>query len=304
MSALAFHEITKDYSSLFGKRFRALNRFSLDVKPGEVFGFLGPNGAGKTTAIHLALGLLRPTSGTGELLGQPFGHDRTRQRIGFLAENIAFYPMSPQRVLRMCGRLNAVPEPLIRERSKELLARLDLSAVAAKRVTKFSRGMLQRVGLAQALINEPELLILDEPTSALDPAGRVLVRELLVEMKRQGKTVFLSSHLLSEIEQVCDRIAIIQKGRVIRQGSVAELLERSDLCEIAARNVRACAFADVRRGEEGLDVIRVASSEQRAAIEKIWSVGGEVVSVNPVRKSLEETFLALTGDEQDPEDAR
>jgi ABC-2 type transport system ATP-binding protein len=297
-AALAFHEVTKEYRSFLGKPFRALNKFSLEVQRGEVFGFLGPNGAGKTTAIHLALGLLRLTSGSGQMLGSPFGDHLVRRRVGFLAENIAFYPMSPARVLRLCGRLNAVPDDLIRARTKDLLGTMDLESVATKRVNKFSRGMLQRVGLAQALINDPELLILDEPTSALDPAGRVLVRELLLALKRQGKTVFLSSHLLSEIEVVCDRVAIIQKGRMIRQGTVAGLLERSDQFEVAARGIKACAFADVRSGNDGLDIVKVPAADQRRAIEKIWAAGGEVISVNPVRRSLEEIFLELTADEE------
>jgi ABC-2 type transport system ATP-binding protein len=297
-AALAFHEVTKEYRSFLGKPFRALNKFSLEVQRGEVFGFLGPNGAGKTTAIHLALGLLRLTSGSGQMLGSPFGDHLVRRRVGFLAENIAFYPMSPARVLRLCGRLNAVADDLIRARTKDLLGTMDLESVATKRVNKFSRGMLQRVGLAQALINDPELLILDEPTSALDPAGRVLVRELLLALKRQGKTVFLSSHLLSEIEVVCDRVAIIQKGRMIRQGTVAGLLERSDQFEVAARGIKACAFADVRSGNDGLDIVKVPAADQRRAIEKIWAAGGEVISVNPVRRSLEEIFLELTADEE------
>jgi ABC-2 type transport system ATP-binding protein len=296
--ALAFHDVTKEYSNLFGKRFRALDRFCLEVREGEVFGFLGPNGAGKTTAIHTALGLLRLTSGSGEMLGKPFGDARIRRRVGFLAENIAFYPISPARVLRMCARLNDVPERVIGERTKDLLERTDLAGVDRKRVNKFSRGMLQRLGLAQALVNDPELLILDEPTSALDPAGRVLVRELLLDLKRRGKTVFLSSHLLSEVEAVCDRVAIIHKGRVIRQGTVSELLERSDRFEIAARGVRACNFADVRTGNDGIDVITVPAPQQRQAIEKIWSAGGEVISVNHVRRSLEEIFLELTSDDE------
>ena len=298
-AALAFHEVTKEYRSFFGKPFRALNKFSLEVQPGEVLGFLGPNGAGKTTAIHLALGLLRLTAGSGQMLGAPFGDHITRRRVGFLAENIAFYPMSPTRVLRLCGRLNSISGDLIRQRTKDLLAATDLQSVAQKRVNKFSRGMLQRVGLAQALINDPELLILDEPTSALDPAGRVLVRELLLDLKRHGKTVFLSSHLLSEIEVICDRVAIIGKGRVIRQGTVAELLQRSDQFEITARGIKACGFADVCSGADGLDVVRVGATEQRRTIEKIWSAGGEVVSVNPARRSLEDIFLELTGEEGD-----
>ena len=294
MPALAFHEVTKEYRSLFGKPFRALNRFSLEVQPGEILGFLGPNGAGKTTAIHIALGLAFPTSGHGTLLDRPFATAAVRRRVGFLAENVSFYSRSAAQLLRFYGALNGVRDPLLAQRTKDLLESVDLTDVSTKKVSKFSRGMLQRVGLAQALINDPELLILDEPTSALDPAARVLIRELLLAAKRAGKTVCLSSHLLSEIEMVCDRVAIIHRGEVVRQGPVAQLLERPGQYEIAARGIRACDFIDVRGGPDGTQIILVTDTDQRRTIEQIWAKGGEVVSVTPVRRSLEEVFLELT----------
>jgi ABC-2 type transport system ATP-binding protein len=295
--ALAFHEVTKEYRSFFGQPFRALNGLSLEVQAGEILGFLGPNGAGKTTAIHIALGLSFPSSGTGTMLGHPFATAAVRKRVGFLAENVSFYSRPAAQLVRFYGALNGVRDPLLAQRTKDLLESVDLADVGSKKVSKFSRGMLQRVGLAQALVNDPELLILDEPTSALDPAARVLVREILLSAKRAGKTVCLSSHLLSEIEMVCDRVAIIHRGRIVREGSVAQLLERPGQYEITARNIRACDFSDVRAGADGTQIILAAGSDQRRTIEQIWTKGGEVVSVTPVRRSLEEVFLQLTSGE-------
>ncbi len=281
-AALEFRSVTKEYRSFRRPAFRALDAFSLAIQPGEIFGFLGPNGAGKTTAIHIALGLMSATSGSGTLLGQPFGHARTRRRVGFLAENIAFYHRPAAALIRTYGRLNGVADPELARRTKDLLDTLDLHDVAGKQVAKFSRGMLQRVGLAQALVNDPDLLILDEPTSALDTAGRVTVREILLRAKAQGKTIFLSSHLLSEIELVCDRVGILHRGRLLRVGTVSELLETRAECEITARN------------GAGLTTVVVRNAEQKAAIERIWASGGEVVSIAPVRRSLEDLFLELT----------
>lgn len=297
-AALAFHEVTKEYRSLFGKPFRALNGLSMEVQPGEILGFLGPNGAGKTTAIHIALGLTFATSGHGTLLGQPFATAGVRKRVGFLAENVSFYPRSAPQLVRFYGALNGVRDPVLAQRTKNLLETVDLSAAGAKKVSKFSRGMLQRVGLAQALVNDPELLILDEPTSALDPAARVIVRELLLAAKRDGKTVCLSSHLLSEIEMVCDRVAVVNRGKVVRQGSVSQLLERTGQYEITARNIRACDFADVRSGPDGRQLVTVTQADQRRTIEQIWAKGGDVLSVTPVRRTLEDVFLELTSGEE------
>jgi len=234
-SALEFDNVTKEYRSFFRREsVKALNEFSLRVEPGEIFGFLGPNGAGKTTAIHIALGFMFPSSGRGLMLGQPFGHAATRRRVGFLAENVALYHRLAARMVRFYGALNGMHGPQLRSRTVELMKELDLADVAGRNISKFSRGMLQRIGLAQALVNDPELLILDEPTSALDPLGRITVREILLKARNAGKTVFLSSHLLSEVEQICDRIAIVIRGRVARLGTVAELLEAQDRFVITA----------------------------------------------------------------------
>ena len=292
---LEFEAVTKTYRhGLFRREpVHALADFSLSVDRGEIFGFLGPNGAGKTTAIHVALGFMRPTSGSGRMLGQPFGHAPTRARVGFLAESVAFYSRSAEQLVAFYGGLNGVPRATLRARTREVLEAVSLWTHAGANVSKFSRGMQQRVGLAQALVNDPELLILDEPTSALDPLARVAVREMLVAARERGKTIFLSSHMLSEIELICDRVAVLHRGRLVRVARTADLLESSDHTEIVARGVSAAEFSGAAP-IDGLVRIEVPMTAQRATLERVWSLGGEVVSVNPVRRGLEDVFVELT----------
>lgn len=297
-AVLQFESLSREYRWLFGGRVvRALDGLSLAVEAGEIFGFLGPNGAGKTTALHIAMGLLQPTSGGGRMLGRPFGDAPTRSRVGFLAEHVAFVHRPVEAVVRYYGALNGVRGAVLTKRTHEVLELLDLAEVAQRSVAKISRGMLQRVGLAQALVNDPELLILDEPTSALDPVGRVAVRELLLRLKAQGKTVFLSSHLLSEVELISDRIAILVRGQVARLGKTSELLEMGDQAEIVFRGVAAAVFPQAV-AENDARKLTVAGTAQRATIERVWAAGGEVVRVNPARRSLEELFLELAGREE------
>ncbi len=294
-AALEFEHLSKRYRSLLkANSVLALDDFSLSVQRGEIFGFLGPNGAGKTTAIHIAMGLMRPTHGGGHMLGRPFGHAPTRTQVGFLAENVAFYHRPAERLVRFYGALNGMRDPGLRRRTRDVLQRLELWDVAERNAGKFSRGMLQRIGLAQALVNDPELLVLDEPTSALDPLGRVAVRELFLGARAAGKTIFLSSHMLSEIELICDRVAILHRGRLARLGRTADLLESRDRLQVVARGISPADF-DGAATENGFVSFEVMASSQRAAIERVWSLGGEIVRVNPVRKSLEEVFVELTG---------
>ena len=296
MSAvLEFNHTVKEYSSLFGRRrLRALDDFSLSVSEGEIFGFLGPNGAGKTTAIHLAMGFMRPTRGGGHLLGAPFGAAAAHRRVGFLPENVALYPRGAEELIRFYGALNGLSGPVLRQRAADVLNTVGLQDHSKGNVSKFSRGMVQRLGLAQALVNEPELLILDEPTSALDPASRVAVRELLLELRGRGRTIFLSSHLLSEVELVCDRVAVLHHGKLLRVGRTADLLEATDRAEVVARGIAADAFSHAV-AQDGIVTFVIPAANQRAALERVWNLGGEVVSVNPERRSLEEIFLELTG---------
>ncbi len=291
---LDYDNLTKDYGRPWSKRrVRALDGFTLSLERGEIFGFLGPNGAGKTTAIHLALGFMRPSSGNGRLLGKPFGDAPTRARVGFLAESVALYHRPANKLLQFYGALNGMRPQRLRMRAREVLQAVDLAQEGDRNVAKFSRGMQQRVGLAQALMNDPELLILDEPTSALDPLARVAMRELLLEANRAGKTIFLSSHLLSEIELICHRVAILDGGRVVKVGKTEELLVSRDRYEIVARGVAPDSF-EGSRAIDGRVEFTVAAVSQRDALERVWSLGGEVLSLNPVRRTLEEVFVELT----------
>jgi ABC-2 type transport system ATP-binding protein len=291
---LDYDNVTKDYGSAWSKRrVRALNGFTLSLERGEIFGFLGPNGAGKTTAIHLALGFMRPSSGSGSLLGEAFGHAASRARVGFLAENVALYHRPANKLLRFYGALNGMRPERLKLRGREVLRQVELAAEADRNVAKFSRGMQQRVGLAQALINDPELLILDEPTSALDPLARVAMRELLLEANRAGKTIFLSSHLLSEMEMICHRVAILDKGRLVKLGKTDELLVSHDRFEVIARGVPGDSFEHSQTREGHVEFV-VPAVSQRDALERVWALGGEVLSVNPMRRTLEQVFVELT----------
>jgi len=294
-ATLEFDSVTKSYKTFFQRKEAvALRDFSLQVKPGEIFGFLGPNGAGKTTALHIAMGFVRATSGGGAMLGKPFADAATRRRVGFLAENVALYNLPADKCIRFYGAINGVRDPELRDRTRTLLAELGIADVRARKINKFSRGMLQRVGLEQALVNDPELLVLDEPTSALDPIARVEVRELLLRAKASGKTVFLSSHLLSEIENICDRVAFLIKGQVVRLGTLPELLGTGSRVEIVARNVPVGAVkAETVSSIHGLVRFGVERARSREVAESIWRQGGEIVSLNPARASLEEMFLEL-----------
>ena len=297
---LEFDNVTKEYRSFASKRrLCALDGFNLTIEAGEIFGFLGPNGAGKSTAIHLAMGFMRATSGSGRLLGEPFGHPATRRRVGFLAESVALYHRPAERLVRFYGALNGMGGTDLEKRAREVLEIVGLQDHASRNAGKFSRGMLQRVGLAQAIVNDPDLLILDEPTSALDPLSRVMVRELLLGARNAGKTVFLSSHLLSEVELICDRVAVLHRGRLVRLGRTADLLRAGGQTEIVVRSVAATHF-DGATAHDGVVSFRVPARAQRAALEKVWNLGGEVLSVNPLRRSLEELFLEVTADPKSP----
>ena len=295
--ALEFENLAKEYRSFASRRrLRALDDFTLQVETGEIFGFLGPNGAGKSTAIHLAMGFMRPTSGSGRMLGQPFGYAPARRRVGFLAENVALYHRRAESLVRFYGALNGMGGSYLKKRGREVLEAVGLLEQASRNVGKFSRGMLQRIGLAQAFVNDPDLLILDEPTSALDPLARVAVRELLLKAREDGKTIFLSSHLLSEVELVCDRVAVLHRGRLVRLDRTVDLLQSGEQTEILARGIAANAFAGAV-AHDGIVRFTVESSKQRPALESVWNLGGEILSVNPVRRSLEDIFLEVTADQ-------
>src|SRR6185437_9071452 len=224
--------------------------------------------------------------------GKEFGEVSARRRVGFLPESPAYYHRNARATLKMCGALNGLREPELSRCASQLLAAVGLDDEAERNVGKFSRGMLQRVGVAQAFINDPDLLILDEPTSALDPISRLHIRQLLLDARNRGKSVFLSSHQLSEIELICDRIFFVQAGRVVAAGSTGELLRSSEACEITVSNTKGlpASAVDIQR-QADQTTFTIPVSEQRAAIEQIWAAGGTLISVARKTKSLEEVFI-------------
>lgn len=215
-----------------GEIVRALEGVSLQVQPGTVFGFLGPNGAGKTTTMHVLLGFVEPTSGSARIFGEDVRKSIARRRIGYLPEHPETYRfLTARELLDMAGRLFGMKGEALRGRIAELLRMVNLEGAADRRIGTYSRGMMQRVGLAQALINDPDLVILDEPTGGLDPLGRMEVRSVIADLRARGKTVFFSSHELSEVELVCDHIAILARGRVVAQGAATQLVQPNERLE-------------------------------------------------------------------------
>src|SRR5438874_10629164 len=216
---------TRGLRKVFGGKV-AVRNLTLDVPRGEVFGFLGPNGAGKSTSVKMLLGLVFPTSGEAQILGCPVGDFKARSKVGFLPEHFRFYDwLTPSELLKLHGRLYGMSHAVLRKRIPELLDLVGLTPHREKHLRDFSKGMLQRIGLAQALINDPELIFLDEPTSGLDPMGRRLVRDIIKAQRSRGATVFLNSHLLSEVEITCDRVAFIKHGEVLETRQMQPLLD-------------------------------------------------------------------------------
>ena len=282
----------------------ALAGLSMTVPRGEVFGFLGPNGAGKTTAVKLLLGLLKPTSGQGSLLGRPIGDLRTRRRIGYLPELFRYQAwLSAAEVLALHCELAPLPRSSWKDEIKTALETVGLTDRVNDRVGTFSKGMQQRLGLGAALLGEPELVFLDEPTSALDPVGRHDVREIIRGLASRGSAVFLNSHLLSEVEQVCDRVAVVDHGRVIASGTMDELLGGT-----AVRvRVSGLTQADKNRlsqygriDDEGdqITFANLAAERVPELVATIVSMGGRVYEVAPRHQTLEDRFLQLLEDEE------
>ncbi len=281
----------------------AVADLSLAVARGEIFGFLGPNGAGKTTAVKMLLGLAAPTAGTVRLLGSPVGDHRVRARVGFLPEHFRFHDwLTGREFLALHADLHRMPRATAGRRAAELLDLVGLATHAGKQLRHYSKGMLQRIGLAQALLNEPELVLLDEPTSGLDPGGRILVRDILRDLRRRGTTVFLNSHLLGEVEAVCDRVAFVRRGEVVKSGTLASLADGRLHVAVRARGLTPAVIAglallagDVAADGDAL-TFTVASEEALPAIHRhLVGAGVEVFAFAPERPSLEELFVAIVG---------
>ena len=305
--AIELQQVSVVYRSGLFRRQRntALDDVSVQVQAGEVCAFLGPNGAGKTTAINALMGFLFPAAGVVRVMGYRPGDVRAKRDIGFLPENFAFHRyLTAEKLLKLHLTLADPKRRHDRAIIAELLAKVKLDASAKMRIGKFSRGMMQRIGLAQTLLHDPQLLILDEPTSGLDPAGRREVRELILSLKARGKTIFLSSHILSEIEQVCDQVIIIDHGRVKVRGPMSEMLNRGTRAEFVVDRVPEATQAEIRA--MGGSVTQLAGSVKvmvekplmQEIAEKLWAAGCEISSMSLAKSSLEDVFLELVGEDK------
>jgi ABC-2 type transport system ATP-binding protein len=303
MPIIEIENLTKDYETGFvrKRKTRALDGLSLTVEPGQIFGFLGANGAGKTTTLKLLMRLIFPTGGTARILGCDISDVSMHERIGYLPEAPYFYDyLTAREFLNYCGELCGLNQATRGRRTEDLLTRVNLEKKSWDRqLRKFSKGMLQRVGLAQAIVNDPEIVFLDEPMSGLDPVGRREVRDLIAALRDESKTIFMCSHILSDIEVLCDNVAILKGGKLAHAGSLDELrAAETSLIEVIATGADAEAVkknlsieAEVTTTPSGLRIQVTDEKEVDAVIAALRSADGKLVSVQPVRQSLEELFL-------------
>ncbi len=296
--------ITQGLKKEFGDKV-AVADLTMEVERGEVFGFLGPNGAGKTTAVKMLLGLITPTSGKGEVLGAPLGVHQVRDKVGFLPEHFRFHDwLTASEFLNLHGELYHMPGESLKKRVPELLELVGLEAHAEKRLRAFSKGMLQRIGLAQSLLNNPELVFLDEPTSGLDPVGRRLVRDIIRDLSNGGTTVFLNSHLLSEVEITCDRVAFIRQGEVLTTSSLNSLMEGEMTVEVRARNLNQEIVdglsrwsQNVRADGHHLTLTLTGEAHIPEINQYLVENGVQVFAIRPKQLSLEDLFIQVVGTE-------
>jgi ABC-2 type transport system ATP-binding protein len=307
MDAIRIEGLTKRFKSGWPglPGVMALQGLSLSVAQGEIFGFLGPNGAGKTTTLKILLGLMRSDSGTVELLGMPAGDVEIRKRIGFLPESPYFYDyLTAREFLTFYGELAGLTGRSLQQRVSELLDSVGLSHAEHRQLRKFSKGMLQRVGLAQAIIHDPELVVLDEPMSGLDPLGRKQVRDLILRLRQQGKTVFFSSHIIPDVEMICDRVGVVMKGQLMAMGRVEELVGHAQTQSVEVvwdgpgvdrmAGLASLATEVVQRGRHSLAVLP-GPDYVDDVVTIIRSHGGKLVSVIPQKGTLEELFFHDAG---------
>lgn len=298
--AIQIEGLTKHYEVGFLKKrvVHALDGLSLSVEPGQVMGLLGPNGAGKSTTIKLLLNLIRPTAGKALLFGMEPSDARARSQVGFLPENPAPYEyLTGEEFVSLAGALGGLSGAALRKRTAEVIAQVEMTRAASLQIRKYSKGMIQRISFAQALVNEPKLLILDEPTSGLDVLGRQLVRDIILAERRKGTTVLFCSHIISDVESLCDRVTVLLGGRLVREGKMSELLSAeqtqvevslegiSDACLAALTPLAAC-----ERVAERL-VARCEETSVSKVLQTVLAEGGRVVGLQRTRYSLETLFL-------------
>lgn len=310
MVVLKTEGLAKDYRTGFWRtRVRVLHDLNLEVQQGEIFGYLGPNGAGKTTTMNLLMGLIHPTAGQAWILGREASDVAIKGRIGFLPESPYFYNyLTGREFLDFFGQLFGIPSHERRRRIDELLDKVGLAHAGGLQLRKYSKGMLQRVGLAQALINDPQVVVLDEPMTGLDPVGRKEVRDLILDLKVRGKTVFFSTHIVPDVEMICDRVGIIVAGRLMRVGRLEELLgSEVESIEITASGLDEGACTEIAQWSvrppmhQGGKVLFAVKTEKEASqvLALLVERGASIRAVHPQRRTLEEHFLReVAGPEQ------
>ena len=283
---------------LLRKRVEAVREASFEVRRGEIFGYLGPNGSGKTTTLKMLMGLVFPSRGRAEVLGRPVPNREAKRRLGYLPESPYFYEyLTPEEFLDLVGALCDVPRRERRKRARTLIARLGLDHAMGRPLRKFSKGMLQRIGIAQALMGDPELVVLDEPMTGLDPLGRKEIRDLMLELRREGRTVVYSTHILPDVEMTCDRVAMIFSGRVRSVGPLAELLTArllsTEICfrHNVGRLPALPAGASLRQAPDGQTVDLPEAADVDAFLKAALAAGASVISITPRRESLEDLFV-------------
>ncbi|UCD76700.1 MAG: ABC transporter ATP-binding protein [Phycisphaerales bacterium] len=298
--AIDLHEVKKVYRG----KVHALRGIEMQVHPREIFGLLGPNGAGKSTLVKIMMTVVRPTKARGTVLGRPMGHKPTLARVGYLPEHhrLPGY-LTGRQTLEFYAALAKVPRAVRRRRSEELLDTVGLSEWTTKKISSFSKGMLQRLGLAQALMNDPDLIVLDEPTDGVDPVGRRDIRDVLLKLRDEGKTVFLNSHLLSELEMVCDRVAILVQGTVATQGTLDELTAESQRYEIVIQGAPPTWISEYpslrSKAEDGRSRLILMGAEPepiQPLLDRLRGEGRTILSVKPVRETLEDLFMRAITD--------
>jgi ABC-2 type transport system ATP-binding protein len=309
MPVVEIENLTKDFPVGFWKKHpvRALDTLCLEVYEGEIFGFLGPNGAGKSTTIKLLMHLLHPTSGTGRILGRPVDSVSMHQSIGYLPENPYFYDyLTPQELLTYVGRLFGLRQPALSKKVDALIEDVGLDRARTVQLRKFSKGMVQRIGIAQALINDPKIVFLDEPMSGLDPLGRMDVRRIITSLKARGVTVFFRSHILPDVEALCDRVAILNRGRLQEQGALEEILKvKIEGHEVILSGWTEKHMSDIRKFCDDVNPmgdrlqLRVSDPQKMEnLLSFVFSNKLELISLNPIRPSLEEYFQSAVSNRQ------
>lgn len=310
--AVEIKNLSKDYEKgfLFKKKIRALDDLTLNVRPGQIFGFLGGNGAGKTTTIKTLMRLQFPSHGSAKILGHDISDVKMHRRIGYCPENPYFYDyLSAREVMEYFGELFGYDKNTRKRKTDELLTAVGLEEKDwKKQLRKYSKGMLQRVGLAQSLINDPEIVFMDEPMSGLDPVGRREIRELIAGLRDKGTTVFMSTHILSDIEALCDEVAILRSGKLAASGNLADLLSTSQDSRAMEINVEGLAASAIREAVEfiagstiiskpnGASIQILDESDIEAVLKISRLAGGRLTSIQPVKQSLEELFVKQTSD--------